>query len=94
MDELESLVMDRRYGTTRQVCRVCSRPDGTFANVQPECIDCGCPIPTTVNLATAADPESRALDVRRIRCDPCRLLAVAPEADAGGEDVDPPLSGA
>jgi hypothetical protein len=75
MDELESLVMSRRYGTTRRVCRVCSKSNGTFAEARPRCIDCGGRIPTTVNLASAADGETRALDVRRIRCDPCRLLA-------------------
>jgi hypothetical protein len=81
MDDLESLVMDRRYGTTRQVCRVCSRPDGTFVDARPSCIDCGVSIPTTVNLASAADVETRSLDVTRIRCDPCRLLAEAVTRD-------------
>jgi hypothetical protein len=87
IDELESLVMSRRYGTTRQVCRVCSRPDGTFANAHPRCVDCDRPIPTTVNLASVADPESRAIDVRRIRCDPCRLL----HADGDREEPLPEL---
>jgi hypothetical protein len=87
MDELESLVMDRRYGTTRQVCRVCSRPDGTFMDAHPRCVDCDRSIPTTVNLASVADAESRAIDLRRIRCDPCRRLAKAAK-----EDRDAPLA--
>jgi hypothetical protein len=81
MDDLESIVMSRRHGTTRRVCRVCSKSNGTFANARLHCIDCNCRIANTVDLGSATDPVSRALDARRIRCDACRLLAESKTGD-------------
>jgi hypothetical protein len=92
MDDLESIVMSRRHGTTRRVCRVCSKSNGTFRNARLRCIDCNCPISDTVDLGSATDPVSRALDAHRIRCDACGLLAES-KADDTAVDVEEPIEG-